>query len=93
MSGEWRVDKHVKQFLGEWKCMLRGRKQHEDILLQLNLLKYFEVVNWIEATEYIDLMFFSTVHHSIGLFLQPTLMHSSITTCMSHYYPRHVSGP
>jgi len=27
---------------------------------------------------------FSTVHHSIGLFLQPTLMHNSITTCMSH---------
>ena len=35
---------------------------------------------------------FSTVHHSIGLFLQPTLMHNSITTCMSQYYPRHVSG-
>ena len=35
---------------------------------------------------------FSTVHHSIGLFLQPTLMHNSITTCMSHYYPRHGSG-
>ena len=35
---------------------------------------------------------FSTVHHSIGLFLHPTLMHNSITTCMSHYYPRHVSG-
>ena len=28
----------------------------------------------------------------IGLFLQPTLMYNSITTCMSHYYPRHVSG-
>ena len=35
---------------------------------------------------------FSTVHHSIGLFLQPTSMRKSITTCMSHYYPRHVSG-
>ena len=35
---------------------------------------------------------FSTVHHSSGLFLQPTLMHNSITTCTSHYYPRHVSG-
>ena len=33
---------------------------------------------------------FSTVHHSIGLFLQPTLMYNSITTCISHYYPRHV---
>ena len=32
------------------------------------------------------------MHHSIVLFLQPTLMHNSITTCMSHYYPRHVSG-
>ena len=28
----------------------------------------------------------------IGLFLQPTLMHNSISTCMSHYYPRHISG-
>ena len=36
---------------------------------------------------------FSTVHRSIGLFLQPTLMHNSMITCMSHYYPRHVSGP
>ena len=26
------------------------------------------------------------------LFLQPTLTHNSITTCRSHYYPRHVSG-
>ena len=31
-------------------------------------------------------------YHYLGLFLQPTLMHNSITTCMSHYYPRHVSG-
>ena len=28
----------------------------------------------------------------LGLFLQPTLMHNSITACMSHYYPPHVSG-
>ena len=35
---------------------------------------------------------FSTVHHNIGLFLQPTLMHNSISICMSHYYPRQVSG-
>ena len=27
----------------------------------------------------------------IGYFLEPTLMHTSILTCMSHY-PRHVSG-
>jgi len=25
---------------------------------------------------------------SEGFFLQPTLMHNSISTCMSHYYPR-----
>ena len=42
--------------------------------------------NWVTFDD------FSTVHHSIGLFLQPTLMHTSIYTCMSHYYPRHVSG-
>ena len=28
---------------------------------------------------------------TLGLFPQPTLMHNSITTCMSQYYPRHVS--
>ena len=27
-----------------------------------------------------------------GLFLQPTLMHNSITKCISHYHPRHVSA-
>ena len=32
------------------------------------------------------------VNMNHGLFLQPTLMHNSITACMSHYYPRHVSG-
>ena len=38
---------------------------------------------------------FSTVHHSIELFHQPTLMHNflySITICLLHYYPRHVSS-
>ena len=38
---------------------------------------------------------FSTVHHSIELFHQPTLMHSflySLTICLLHYYPRHVSS-
>ena len=34
---------------------------------------------------------FPTMHHSIGYFLEPTLMHTSIWTWMSHY-PRHVSG-
>ena len=38
---------------------------------------------------------FSTVHHSIELFHQPTLMHSflySLTICLLHYYSRHVSS-
>ena len=34
----------------------------------------------------------SRTYSDIGLYLQSTLMHNSITTCMSHYYPRHVSG-
>ena len=38
---------------------------------------------------------FSTVHHSIELFHQPTLMHNflySLAICLLHYYPRHVSS-
>ena len=38
---------------------------------------------------------FSTVHRSIELFHQPTLMHNflySLTICLLHYYPRHVSS-
>ena len=38
---------------------------------------------------------FSTVHRSIELFHQPTLMHSflySLTICLLNYYPRHVSS-
>ena len=35
------------------------------------------------------------MHHSIELFHQPTLMHNflySLTICLLHYYPRHVSS-
>ena len=42
-----------------------------------------------------SLMFFSTVHHSIELFHQPTLMHNflySLTIYLLHYYPQHVSS-
>ena len=38
---------------------------------------------------------FLTVHHSIELFHQPTLMYYflySLTICLLHYYPRHVSS-
>ena len=38
---------------------------------------------------------FSTVHHRIELFHQPTLMHNflcSLTICLLHYYPQHVSS-
>ena len=41
------------------------------------------------------LIFFLTVHHSIELFHQPTLMHNflcSLTICLLHCYPRHVSS-
>ena len=37
----------------------------------------------------------STVHHSIELFHQPTLIHNflySLTICLLHYYPRYVSS-
>ena len=38
---------------------------------------------------------FSIAHHSIELFHQLTLMHNflySLTICLLHYYPRHVSS-
>ena len=38
---------------------------------------------------------FLTVHHSIELFHQSTLMHSflySLTICLLHYYPRYISS-
>ena len=38
---------------------------------------------------------FSTVYHGIELFHQPTLMHNflySLTICLLHYYPRHISS-
>jgi len=34
---------------------------------------------------------FSTVHHSIGLFFQPNLMHNSITTCICIFDCMHLS--
>ena len=46
-------------------------------------------------TKFSKLDVFSTVHHSIELFHQPTLMHNflySLTICLLHYYPRHVSS-
>ena len=53
-----------------------------------HLLQSFNTV-----TAFFDV--FSTVHYSIELFHQPTLMHNflySLTICMLHYYPRHVSS-
>ena len=44
-------------------------------------------------TVYCDV--FLTVHHSIELLHQPTLIHNflySLTICWLHYYPRHVSS-
>ena len=53
------------------------------------------LVTCIKERIYRFLMLFSTVHHSIELFRQPTLMQSflySLTICLLHYYPRHVSS-
>ena len=53
---------------------------------------------WINRKQRFTLMFFGvflTVHHSIELFHQPTLMHNflySLTIRLLHYYPRHVSS-
>ena len=54
-------------------------------------------VVWIKRSVNLHLLFdvFSTVHHSIELFHQPTLKHNflySLTICLLHYYPRHVSS-
>ena len=46
-------------------------------------------------SSYEDFDVFLTVHHSIELFHQPTLMHNflySLTICLLHYYPRHFSS-
>ena len=64
-----------------------------------NFSKNFVTTNTCEIPRFtkciINLMFFSTVHHSIELFHQPTLMHNflySLSICLLHYYPRHVSS-
>ena len=56
------------------------------------------VQTWVKKVwKHVVLQFdvFSTVHHSIELFHQPTLMHNflySLTICLLHCYPRHVSS-
>ena len=48
----------------------------------------------VKPAPYFDVLF-STVHHSIELFHQPTLMHSflySLTMCLLHYYARNMSS-
>ena len=51
----------------------------------------------LKPSDEFDVFFnvFSTVHHRIELFHQPTLMHNflySLIICLLHYYPRHVSS-
>ena len=67
-------------------------------VVELMAMSWLGNVVHIDVRECIDnciLMFFSTVHHSIELFHQPTLMHNflySLTICLLHYYLRHVSS-
>ena len=56
---------------------------------------FFDCPNNIHTLFLMFFGVFSTVHHSIQLFHQPTLMHNflySLTICMLYYYPRHVSS-
>ena len=82
---------------------------HSRVILQLEIVTFmvkygikFILKKWIylNVTEYRPLetdflMFYSTVHHSIELLHQPTLMHSflySLTIHLLHYYHRHVAS-
>ena len=83
----WGLVGSVKTQLSYEFNLLVWRWLHVSAVLgHLQVISSFTInkITWFDV--------FSTVHHSIGLFLQPTLTHNSITTCMSHYYPRHVSG-
>ena len=80
-SGSWARGIHsMSSYPTFWSWILIF-SSHQCPDLQSGLFTYFDV--------------FSTVHHSIELFHQPTLMHNflySLTICLLHYYPRHVSS-
>ena len=60
----------------------------------LFMILLFIVVFLLDTILILSFDVFSTVRHSIELFHQPTLMHNflySLTICLLHYYPRHVS--
>ena len=62
-----------------WYILVLKRAVHENVTHTIKM--FFDV--------------FLTVHHSIELFHQPTLKHNflySLTICLLHYYPRHVSS-
>ena len=94
-------DWHVK-----WSRYGKYHKLSEIFLTKRNLFKCQDSAKNVSAigmrcrdsprAEWLLLKYFdgfSTVHHSIELFHQPTLMHNflySLTICSLHYYPRHV---
>ena len=62
-------------------------------ILKTGAVDLFETLVSLEHIIRFDV--FSTVHHSIELFHQPTLMHNflySLTVCLLHYYSRHISS-
>ena len=67
--------------------------QHRHTILTINSTSIITV--WNTETNKSEFDVFSTVHHSIELFHQPTLMHNflySLTICLLHYYPQHASS-
>ena len=73
----------------EWRILLCTFSMHLDAPLHADVCARMPAYTRTQIHTTLTFDVFSTVHHSIGLFLQPTSMHNS---CMSHYYPRHVLG-
>ena len=72
-----------------------SRLEQEFKNIELYLVVNFSLVYKVGTRHSIEFDVFSTVHHSIELFHQPILMHNflySLTICLLHYYPRHVSS-
>ena len=76
--------------------MFRCRNNRWELGLQLKLYGFVQFLS-VEIEYVTSTLFyvFSTVHHRIELFHQPTLMHNflySLPICLLRYYPRHVSS-
>ena len=92
------TDKVCADFNSMSYCQLRIYKNWHCFIITLIMCSYVRNGELFQAKcllllQYFDV--FSTVHHSIELFHQPTLMHNflySLTICLFHYYHRHVSS-